>query len=49
MTDHLLGGFSPASQAEAKVELAQRGVEVRLGVAIAVGRRRPGASSPTAP
>ena len=35
MTDHLLGGFSPASQAEARLELARRGVEVRLGTAIA--------------
>ncbi len=35
MTEHVLGSFSPRSRAEAKVELAQRGVEVRLGVAIA--------------
>ena len=35
MTEHLLGSFSARSRAEAKVELAQRGVEVRLGVAIA--------------
>ena len=35
MTEHLLGSFSPRSRAEAKVELAQRGVEVRLGVPIA--------------
>ena len=35
MTEHLLGSFSPRSRAEAKVELAQRGVEVRLGTAIA--------------
>jgi NADH dehydrogenase len=34
MTDHLLPAFSPASRAEAKVELEQRGVEVRLGAAI---------------
>jgi NADH dehydrogenase len=35
MADHLLGGFSPESQAEAKIELELRGVDVRLGVAIA--------------
>ena len=35
MTDHVLGGFSPRSQAEAKIELERRGVEVRLGVPIA--------------
>jgi NADH:ubiquinone reductase (H+-translocating) len=35
MTEHLLGTFSPRSRAEAQVELAQRGVEVRLGTAIA--------------
>ena len=35
MTDHLLDGFSPESQAEAKRELELRGVDVRLGVAIA--------------
>jgi NADH dehydrogenase len=35
MTEHLLGTFSPRSRAEAKVELAERGVEVRLGTAIA--------------
>lgn len=35
MTAHLLGGFSPRSQAEAKVELELRGVDVRLGVPIA--------------
>jgi NADH dehydrogenase len=35
MTEHVLGTFSARSRAEAKVELAQRGVEVRLGVAIA--------------
>ena len=34
MTDHLLEGYSPASRAEAKLELEQRGVEVRLGAAI---------------
>jgi NADH dehydrogenase len=39
MTAHLLGGFTPRSQAEAKVELELRGVEVRLGARIAsVGR-----------
>jgi NADH dehydrogenase len=35
MADSLLGGFSPESQAEAQLELELRGVEVRLGVAIA--------------
>ena len=35
MSDQLLSAFSPASQAEAKLELESRGVEVRLGVAIA--------------
>jgi NADH dehydrogenase len=35
MTEHLLGSFSPRSRAEAGVELARRGVEVRLGVPIA--------------
>jgi NADH:ubiquinone reductase (H+-translocating) len=35
MTDHVLGGFSAESQAEAKIELELRGVEVRLGVPIA--------------
>jgi NADH dehydrogenase len=35
MTDRLLGGFSPESQAEAKLELELRGVDVRLGVPIA--------------
>ncbi len=35
MTDRLLGGFSAASQAEAKLELELRGVDVRLGVPIA--------------
>ena len=35
MADHLLGGFSPKSHAEAKRELEERGVDVRLGVAIA--------------
>ncbi len=35
MSDHLLNGFSAASQDEAQLELAQRGVEVRLGTAIA--------------
>jgi NADH:ubiquinone reductase (H+-translocating) len=35
MTNHLLSGFSPRSQAEAKVELELRGVDVRLGVPIA--------------
>jgi len=35
MVDHLLGGFSPESQAEAKLELELRGVDVRLGVPIA--------------
>ena len=35
MADHLLGGFSPESQAEAKLELKLRGVDVRLGVPIA--------------
>ncbi|MGZ6897074.1 MAG: NAD(P)/FAD-dependent oxidoreductase [Acidimicrobiia bacterium] len=34
MSDHLLGGFSPTSQDEAKRELDQRGVEVRLGTTI---------------
>ncbi|MGZ4712729.1 MAG: NAD(P)/FAD-dependent oxidoreductase [Acidimicrobiia bacterium] len=34
MSDHLLGGFSPTSQDEAKRELEQRGVEVRLGTTI---------------
>jgi NADH dehydrogenase len=34
-TAHLLSGFSPRSQAEAKVELELRGVDVRLGVPIA--------------
>lgn len=34
MADHLLGGFSPASQAEARRELAARGVEVWLGTGI---------------
>jgi NADH:quinone reductase (non-electrogenic) len=32
--DHLLGSFSTASQAEAKLELELRGVDVRLGVSI---------------
>jgi NADH:ubiquinone reductase (H+-translocating) len=35
MTDHLLGGFSPQSQVEAKIELELRGVDVRFGVSIA--------------
>jgi NADH dehydrogenase len=35
MADHLLGGFSPPSQAEARLELEQRGVDVRVGTAIA--------------
>ncbi len=35
MTGHLLGGFSPPSQTEAKIELELRGVDVRLGVSIA--------------
>ncbi len=35
MTEHLLGSFSPRSRAEAGVELARRGVEVRLGMPIA--------------
>jgi NADH:ubiquinone reductase (H+-translocating) len=35
MAGHLLGGYSPASQAEAKRELEARGVEVRLGAGIA--------------
>ena len=35
MTDHLLDGFSPQSQVEAKIELELRGVDVRLGVSIA--------------
>lgn len=35
MADHVLGGFSAASQAEAKIELELRGVDVRLGTAIA--------------
>ena len=35
MADHLLGGFSRQSQAEAKRELEQRGVHVRLGATIA--------------
>ena len=35
MTDRLLGGFSAESQAEAKLELELRGVDVRLGVPIA--------------
>ncbi|MGZ4675801.1 MAG: NAD(P)/FAD-dependent oxidoreductase [Acidimicrobiia bacterium] len=34
MSDHLLGGFSSTSQDEAKRELEQRGVEVRLGTTI---------------
>jgi len=34
-TDRLLGDFSPSSQAEAKLELELRGVDVRLGVPIA--------------
>ncbi len=34
MTGRLLGAFSPASGEEAKRELEQRGVEVRLGTAI---------------
>ncbi|MCU1457364.1 MAG: FAD-dependent oxidoreductase [Actinomycetia bacterium] len=34
MTDVLLGTFSPRSQAEALRDLRQRGVDVRLGVAI---------------
>ena len=29
MTDHVLGGFSAESRAEAKIELELRGVEVR--------------------
>jgi NADH:ubiquinone reductase (H+-translocating) len=35
MTDHVLGGFSAESQAEAKIELELRGVDVRVGVTIA--------------
>ena len=35
MTDRLLGAFSPESQAEAKLELELRGVDIRLGVPIA--------------
>ena len=35
MTDRLLGGFSAESQAEAKLELELRGVDVRLRVPIA--------------
>jgi NADH dehydrogenase len=35
MADRLLGGFSAASAAEAERELAERGVDVRLGVSIA--------------
>jgi NADH dehydrogenase len=35
MTDHVLGGFSAESRAEAKIELELRGVDVRVGVPIA--------------
>ncbi len=35
MSDHVLTGFAPESQVEAKVQLELRGVEVRLGVPIA--------------
>jgi NADH dehydrogenase len=35
MSDRLLGGFSAASGAEARRELEERGVEVRLGTSIA--------------